>query len=479
MNARVLINGRPQQAQINSRPRQAGAYLWLAACWLLASVLSELRLTDSFAIKLVILVVPAVVSLLAVLVNPAQGYALWSLVFGLLLTHTGYQADLGPLRFSALEAALVGLLFLLVWLSSRSVPFRWRLMLPGSAPLTLFILYSSGVLLAGWLGGGDITRELYEFKGFILYPLIAVVMVFGLQNIRLLRLALLLVVPWYLYLAGVGILQFLTGTAAAAGDQIVRVDAGYAPINTYGITLAAVAVLMLGVALASQTRGMRIGGLLASFWLFLGAAGSVSRAVWIAFAAGLLVLFFTGAGRRAGLPYLLTLLVAIVTLFALLPPEVSGRILQLSNSSTVERAFYLDSGWHALLDRVLIGWGWGNAFWYYPQIGLVPTGNIPWYHNDYLNLAVQTGVVGLGLYLAFWLRVLRTGVQWLHGHTAMEQTGFVRGGLAGLVVLLVAATFEHVLWRPDIGGLVGWMLGILVAGMALAGHQNAGQDQPA
>jgi hypothetical protein len=37
----------------------------------------------------------------------------------------------------------------------------------------------------------------------------------------------------------------------------------------------------------------------------------------------------------------------------------------------------------------------------------------------------------------------------------------------------MAALFEHVLWRPDMAGLVGWLLGMLVASMYL-GQQDEG-----
>jgi hypothetical protein len=60
----------------------------------------------------------------------------------------------------------------------------------------------------------------------------------------------------------------------------------------------------------------------------------------------------------------------------------------------------------------------------------------------------------------------------LKRHTASELAGYIQGSQIALVSLLVSAGFEHVFWRPDIAGLIGWFLGIMVAGMALDDRLN-------
>ena len=137
-----------------------------------------------------------------------------------------------------------------------------------------------------------------------------------------------------------------------------------------------------------------------------------------------------------------------------------------------DRSFFLTSGLHALKERWLLGWGWGNAYWYLPGVGLFPTGDIPWYHNDYLNLAVQIGIVGVLLYLGYWWQLLGAAQRWLKTHAGASLSGYVRGSQAALVGLLIAAAFEHVLWRPDIAGLVGWLSGLMLAGMYLGARDQ-------
>src|SRR5690606_27791457 len=120
--------------------------------------------------------------------------------------------------------------------------------------------------------------------------------------------------------------------------------------------------------------------------------------------------------------------------FVLLPPEARDiHLLQVEDSSTQRRTAYLFSGFQAFKARFVTGWGWGRAFTYsgLPSTQflswseflapaapgtLIPTNSLPWYHNDYLNLAVQAGLIGLTLYLAFWHRVFAASRRWLHMH---------------------------------------------------------------
>jgi O-antigen ligase len=172
--------------------------------------------------------------------------------------------------------------------------------------------------------------------------------------------------------------------------------------------------------------------------------------------------------------FAVSLVVLGIALFAVLPTDISGRIDQLSDSSTERREYYLQSGLHSWEARWLTGWGWGTSFWYTPSTGLVPTATgVSWYHNDYLNLAVQTGVIGVGLYLCYWVQALRASRRWLQAHSDSPVAGYLLASQLALVVLLVAACFEHVLWKSDIAGLLGWVSGIMLACMSIEKEHTA------
>jgi hypothetical protein len=191
----------------------------------------------------------------------------------------------------------------------------------------------------------------------------------------------------------------------------------------------------------------------------------------VALAVGLLALTLQN-GKR-GLAAALAVLIGVFLVYYFLPaPILQGsvdRIFQLSDSSTLRRWFYLESALQSFRAYWPIGAGWGNAFWYFEGAGLVPTGFIPWYHNDFLNLGVQVGLPGLLLYLGFWFSMLRAFRKWLRqaGKSA-EALPFVLGGFAATCTALAGALFDHLLWRPDMGGLVALVAGIAVAGLKLA-----------
>ncbi|MBK9713256.1 MAG: O-antigen ligase family protein [Kouleothrix sp.] len=418
---------------------------------------------DSIVAKLLLLTPPVIVSMLLTLLNARDGYALWSISLGFLVTQTGYQLDIGKIRISALEILLVVLLPILWWQSNRSIKINFRLRRSAYICLILFFAYSIIMFAISMINHIELDFIVNEFKGFLLYPLMAYVVAAGLQKYEHLRLSIITVVFMYVLVATRGILDFARHMGGGAWYDVYRTSGGYAPINTYGITMLTICMLTLGIGLSLHDRRLKLLLLMISAWLFLGAVVSVSRTVWIAGIGGIIALVISG--RRG--KYAIGLLLVALILFLTLPDQVAGRIDQISDSSSDKRSFYLESGIQTWKARWLTGWGWGVAYWYQPTIGLVPAEDMPWYHNDYLNLAVQVGAIGLMLYLGYWLQVLHTAHQWLRKHARSRAFGILLGGQMALVALLVSAGFEHVLWKPDIAGLVGWVCGLMLACMRL------------
>jgi hypothetical protein len=289
-------------------------------------------------------------------------------------------------------------------------------------------------------------------------------MLAGVRNSRDLGVCVVVAAVIYVMIATQGIWQFVQGEQTAAPDVTFRSSGSYGPINVYGITLLSMTMLLLGLAMGSPQRPLRAVSLLTAVWLFIGANASVSRTVWVAFAAGLLWLL---VANRRGRGVALAMILTALLILAVMPESATARLSHLSDSSALKREFYLSTGWLAVWRSWLVGSGWGQGFWYTPLSGLVPTGSVPWYHNDYLNLWVQVGATGLLLYLGFWASLVVSAATWLRKNLDAPSTGFVLGGGAALVSLLVSAFFEHVLWRPDVAGVVGWTAGILLVGMRL------------
>ena len=445
-------------------PQEKAALVFLLLSWLISGLGAATPLADSVLGKLLLLLPPFIISVVLTLHRPSDGFTLWSLAIGFMVTQTGYQLAIQDARLSALEVTLVFLLVFLMWYRRRTqdagLPdFR----LPGLRLLQLFVVYSFVMLAVSLIRGVRPLATIIEFKGFVLYPFIPYVMVFGLRSAKLVRWAVALVVGWFIYVAGKGLVEFRGFELANTAGDLFRSSGDYASINTYGVTLLAVALLVFGIAIYSTSLGMRVLLFGATLWLFLGAITSVARTVWVAGAAGVLMLLTNRDKRHYGL----IVLIVGLAIFLLLPGEVSGRLNQLSDSSTIKREQYLRAGLLAWQARPLTGWGWGVSF-YYVGAGIIPGADgIAWYHNDYLILASQTGLLGLALYLGYWICTMVASLRWQPQSDASPFLGYIRGAQMALAALLVAAFFEHVLWKPDIAGLVGWMSGLMLTCMYL------------
>ena len=460
----------PDQS-LRSNEIRTGPLVFLSLCWLVSGIGATLPIADSFAAKLALLLPPVFVSLVLVLINPAQGYALWSLGLGFLVTQTGYQLDIGDLRLSALEFVVLALGLVLLW-QQRISSYTYRLETPGRGWLIGFTVYAIVIFISSMIRHVPLPAALLEFKGFVLYPFMGFIVAAGLRERRLIGWSAGMIIVYYMYVAAQGIIQFRYGEQSIGWDGgVYRSSGGYASINTYGVTLSAICLLAVGITL--YVKDWRAQLLMAgvSGLLFLGAVVSVARTVWIACACAILALLISGKKAR----YALAIIALGGAMFLMLPSSVSNRINQFSDSSTLKREYYFNSGVRAWQERWLTGWGWGIAYFYSPLYGKIsaPDG-VAWYHNDYLNLAEQTGVIGVALYSAYWISSLLASRRWLQRYSLGSMAGYVTGGQMALVALLVSAGFEHVLWKADIGGLVGWMSGLMLAAMAL-GRDEAGE----
>jgi len=163
---------------------------------------------------------------------------------------------------------------------------------------------------------------------------------------------------------------------------------------------------------------------LVAFCLITAAIGmSWSRGGWLAFGAALLVMGVARSRRTAGAVLALLLLVGLLSAAGgvnHLPASISQRLRSLipasgtldvcavevtdENYATVERLAFWQSALSMWTDRPWIGVGIGNYATAYPDYALpkwrTALGHA---HNYYLNIASETGLVGLLAYLALWV----------------------------------------------------------------------------
>ena len=216
------------------------------------------------------------------------------------------------------------------------------------------------------------------------------------------------------------VLSYLTFTAIAFLSEahalifprfILNPDLGIHVDRARGPLLQAVAngvsLIVLGlVALHSYIRGkMRrtaIAVLLAAVPIAI--LATLTRAVWLSFAAALLavaLLFWRARSRRL---FLAIFIVAISALALLFSSQQLRSTLhdRLNEEGPIEfRQAVYSGAWEMFLERPLLGWGFHQMQDELPRHVTGYHEKILYAHNTYLELLAEQGAVGFGLYA--WL----------------------------------------------------------------------------
>jgi O-antigen ligase len=221
-----------------------------------------------------------------------------------------------------------------------------------------------------------------------------------------------------------------------------------------------------------------------------------SRGAWLGTAAaiGTLIVF---APRRLwiGLALGAVALIGLVALSSagLLPSAISerladaGTLLEIrdvrgvpindANYALIERQAHWQAALNMLTEQPWTGVGFSNYQPVYEQYRLLnwpmPLGHA---HNIYLNVAAETGLIGLALYLLLWISIFA-----LTFRTIRRAQGFDRAvavGLMGAWVYLGTHMLVDNLYVNNTHLMIGALLGLLTAVAARASQPTTGAQLP-
>jgi O-antigen ligase len=425
--------------------------------------------------------VPAGISLIALVIWPRYGIYLlcFAVPFGSL-----FQLSLGPMRVGLTEA-VVGLLFA-SWIA-RLLAFREAVTWPGlSGPLALFVgatLFSLLNAVAPALAFKEIAKWV-EFMG---------VMAFVANELthRQKRTAVACLLLAAVAESLLGVYQFLTRSGPeffVILGRFVRAYGTFEQPNPYAGYLGLVGPLALALGLPLVRPSERPAR---SDWLcWLGAGSSIviaiaigmswSRGAWIA-AAAAIVGVVVASSRRGALA--LVCLVAVVALagalggLGLVPDSIAQRLTSFlpiaevrdvravevtdANYASVERLAFWQAALDMWRDHPWLGVGLGNYAAAYSAYSLpkwrMALGHA---HNYYLNIACETGLVGLLAYLFLWAAAfIQVGL-------AIRRKGhpFARCIAVGVLGMLVHLTVHNAvdsLWVHGMYIHVAMVLGLV------------------
>jgi putative inorganic carbon (hco3(-)) transporter len=250
-----------------------------------------------------------------------------------------------------------------------------------------------------------------------------------------------------------------------------------------GVSLNLLGLLAWHAWRRGSVRGLKMLVLLASVPVAI--LATMTRAVWLSFAGTILALIFlagdrTPSGslprhsstrksmRRLMLCSFLALIVAagVALLVVLSPGPADGGLSErLEERGPVEyREAVYAGGWEMFLQRPLTGWGFNQMPGELPRHVGGYHEKVLFPHNTYLELLVEDGVVGLGLY--FWLmwELWRLGRGKI---PKVENRGFLNRDFHSIWPILLAVYWVNaamvVMSYQFVNGLLFTMAGMLAA----------------
>jgi len=242
-----------------------------------------------------------------------------------------------------------------------------------------------------------------------------------------------------------------------------------------GVSLNLLGILAVHAFLRGRIRGLKAAVLLASVPVAI--LATMTRAVWISFAGTMVVLIFRTDDRRLKRICAGVATVAAVGLLIVLSFDDQRRALadRLEESGPVEfrRAVYT-GGWQMFLEKPLTGWGVNQMptelarhVSGYKEKELYP-------HNTYLELLVEHGVAGLGLYAWLMWELVRLG----HGRIPKgERHGLLNQQFHTIWPILLGAYWVNaavvVMNYQFVNGLLFTMAGMLAAQRRRAAREIA------
>jgi O-antigen ligase len=232
-----------------------------------------------------------------------------------------------------------------------------------------------------------------------------------------------------------------------------------------GVSLSLLGLLALHALMRGRMRGVRAGVLLAA--LPVAILATMTRAVWGAFAATVAVLIFRARNRRLRQICAGVAVVGALGAFGVWSFDDQRHAFaeRMEDSAPVEfRQAVYAGGWQMFLEKPMTGWGVNRM----PQELALHVSNYKekelYPHNTYLELLVEHGVAGLGLYAWLMWELLRLG--WGRVPLA-ERDGFLNQQFHELWPIVLGVYWVNaaavVMNYQFVNGLLFTMAGMLAA----------------
>lgn len=247
--------------------------------------------------------------------------------------------------------------------------------------------------------------------------------------------------------AGVGIVQAILGPEGIWNHY--HVHGSLSNLMTYAQILMLITCMGLSIAIFAPFRAQTI------LWISLVIIGlaillTMNRQSWLGLFLAMTFLLFNKKGIYALIPVFLAILV-----FIFAPQTLKDRIKTMTNlkdHAFNERVLMWKAGWDIVQDHPLTGCGFKCQFVIadrYPEHAILK--KYTHMHNSPIQLAVDTGILGLTAWISIWIGFfLSLARQLKHIPKNSYDYAIALGAGAAVIAFLVAGMFENNFYDSEI-----------------------------
>jgi putative inorganic carbon (hco3(-)) transporter len=251
----------------------------------------------------------------------------------------------------------------------------------------------------------------------------------------------------------------------SVGFHVDRARGPFLQAVANGVSLNLLGILALHAYRRGRFRGAKLLLLLISVPLAI--VATMTRAVWLSFAATVVLLLWQCRSPRVRRASVIVGIIAAIAFAAFVNSSQFGNSLsdRLEERGPVDFRQAVYTGcWQMFLERPIAGWGFHQMPLELPRYVSGYTSKIMYPHNTYLELLVENGAFGFGLYV--WLM----WELWRLGRGAIppsERNGFLNRGFHSVWPILLAVYWVNaavvVMTYQFVNGLLFTVAGMLAA----------------
>jgi O-antigen ligase len=210
---------------------------------------------------------------------------------------------------------------------------------------------------------------------------------------------------------------------------------------TYGFYSMVISIISFCLGAFEKDNNKRIFYYTASLICVTGNLFTYTRSTLFAQIAGFVAFFYLSSIKKRKFEFVMVVVYFLV--MYLIDPLIFIRFREIGHESTpFQRITIWLTSLRIFLDHPITGIGFGNFMGFYEQYVRVPTKIFGHAHNDFINIAVNAGIIGFSAFIWIWVKA------WRNLRRIFEETEDERFKplvLAGFIMVpayLVASQFQ-------------------------------------